>query len=194
MLETYGSILLSKKKFLLILREPISRHYSEYQMRVRVCLGAFKPKKKDEDQQRIYRNCDKITSNYIDWIHLPVEEQVIDNLHIYTFAQWLKSEDGSAEIERGHYIQHIMAWLDYVNRNQLFILNFSSVINKTGETMTALSKFLGLKTDWGKLLLLLFIIYYYYLLFIIIIIIIIIINKDLMLNYHYHLILIQIHI
>ena len=124
MLETYGSLLLSKKKFLLILREPVTRHYSEFQMRVRVCLGGFKGKHQENDPQRIRRNCEKITSNYIEWIHRPEEEQILDNLHMYTFNEWLQSEDGSNEIERGHYIQHIMDWLMYVNRSQLFILNF----------------------------------------------------------------------
>ena len=36
--ESYTPDNLKKKKFMLILREPVARHYSEYQMRVRLCL------------------------------------------------------------------------------------------------------------------------------------------------------------
>lgn len=146
LLETYGKSLLATKKFILILREPISRHYSEYQMRVRVCKYAFKDA---DEEKRIDRNCDRITANWEEWSvkgHWAAREK---ELIFYTFAEWLESEDGSHEISRGHYIQHVTAWLQYVDRSQLFIINFSSLLSSTPDTMTRLSKFIGLKTDWG---------------------------------------------
>jgi hypothetical protein len=154
--ETYPPKILAAKKFLLVLREPVSRHYSEYQMRVRVCLQAF-----EEDGftdsireltgrnplQRARSNCPKITSNWKVWSDSESRRQ--KDLKFYTFAEWLKSIDGVHEIERGHYLQHIQAWLSNVKRSQLFIINFASLVYDTAHTMTNVSRFLGLAHDWG---------------------------------------------
>ena len=172
--ETYGPTLLATKKFLLILREPVARHYSEYQMRVRVCRYIFKPpstkvreKNLDEENEdrRLYSNdtkrdliwkpslvrgettCPKITSNWYQWTQTARKRE--KDLHIYTFAEWLASPDGEQEIARGHYLQHITSWLMRVKRSQLFIVNFASLIADTPSTMTDVSKFLGLQHDWG---------------------------------------------
>jgi hypothetical protein len=54
--QSYSPDVLSRKRFILILRDPISRHYSEYQMRLRVCESQFrgdregkKPKRDDDE-------------------------------------------------------------------------------------------------------------------------------------------------
>lgn len=170
--ETYGPLLLATKKFILILREPVSRQYSEYQMRVRVCRYIFKaqsPKwedvldegdrrlnsKNDTERELILKpslvrgetTCPKITSNWYQWTQTARKRE--KDLHIYTFAEWLASPDGEQEIARGHYLQHIAAWLMRIKRSQLFIVNFASLISDTPTTMTEVSKFLGLSKDWG---------------------------------------------
>ena len=163
--ETYPPNILAMKKFLLILREPVSRHYSEYQMRVRVCLKVFDGEDDDDDDKNRYRytnrklpnraplvraesNCKKIVSNWKEWSEKGTGRQ--GDIKVYTFAEWLKSPDGISEIERGHYLQHIHAWLSNVKRSQLFIVNFVSLVYDTSHTMTNVSRFLGLSHDWGQ--------------------------------------------
>lgn len=146
LVETYGSTLLAKKKFILILREPVARHYSEYQMRVRVCKSAFN---NNEDVTRVERNCNRITKNFRDWSEKGHWKSREHELKFFTFAEWIVHEDGQSEMRRGHYIEHISLWLKGVNRSQLFIINFATLVGNTADTMTRLSKFLGLKNDWG---------------------------------------------
>lgn len=143
---SYTSGDLMKKKFILILREPIGRHYSEYQFRVRLCTDIFDEDVGPDDDEykaiRGDRNCVRVTHNYKHGIKL-------QDLKIMTFAEWVDSPDGSHELQRGHYIEHINEWLKIIRREQLFIINFQSLIEDTTNVMNSLSTFLGLKKGWG---------------------------------------------
>jgi len=157
---------LKKKKFMLILREPVSRHYSEYQMRVRVCLeyGDLADKgttATDDDQKRVSRKpavpqgeegrgpdaCEKVTKNY-------VPGRSVKKLEIMSFAEWTASEDGEQELYRGHYLDHVKGWTCeghcVIDRSQLFIMNFESLISDSGAVLNRLGKFLGLKEPWEE--------------------------------------------
>lgn len=145
--QSYTKEDLSKKKFMIILREPVSRHYSEYQFRVRLCTDIFDEDKGPSDDEykniRGNRNCKRVTKNY----KVGIDEK---SLEIMTFAEWVKSEDGSGEMKRGHYIEHIKEWLKIIRRDQLFIINFQSLITDTSDVMNRLSIHLGLSENWGK--------------------------------------------
>jgi hypothetical protein len=67
-----------------------------------------------------------------------------------TFAEWVASSDGAHELVRGHYIEHIRAWLRVIRRDQLFIVNFQSLIEDTTTVMDGLTTYLGLSQSWGK--------------------------------------------
>lgn len=138
---------LGKKKFMIILREPVARHYSEFQFRVRLCTDIFDdetgPSDDEYKKERGDRNCNRVTFNYQHGIKQK-------DLQIMTFSEWVASPDGSHEIQRGHYIEHIKEWLRIIRRDQLFIINFQSLIEDTTDVMDRLSKFLGLSKGWGK--------------------------------------------
>ena len=144
---SYTSEDLKKKKFILILREPIGRHYSEYQFRVRLCTDIFDKDLGPSDDEykaiRGDRNCNRVTHNYKQGI----KQQ---DLKVMTFAEWVDSEDGMHELQRGHYIEHINEWLRIIRREQLFIINFQSLIEDTTLVMNSLAVFLGLNEGWGK--------------------------------------------
>ena len=152
LIESYKSENLKRKKFILIIREPVARHYSEYQMRIRVCLdhGDLTGKgslNTDDDQDahqddRGYLSCDRVSFNYEPGINAK-------KLHIMTFQEWLKAKDGFGEMARGDYLKHINGWLKAVSRDQFFILNFQSLITDTGNVMNRLGKFLGLARPWS---------------------------------------------
>jgi len=128
---------------ILILREPVSRHYSEYQMRIRLCEKMLQHLKDDDTvEKRGDRSCNRASNNW-------VEGMDEADVKLMSFEEWVESNDGKQEIIRGHYIEHILDWLHVVRRHQLFILNFESLIQNTPDVMTRLAKFLELERDWG---------------------------------------------
>lgn len=156
--ESFTSENLKKKKFMLILREPIARHYSEYQMRIRVCLDygdladigkTSADDDKNGSQQRVAddrgaESCEKVTKNYMPGISMK-------KLQIMNFAEWTISEDGDEELHRGHYVDHVKGWTCdgcTIERKQLFIMNFDSLIKQSGDVLGRLGKFLGLQKPW----------------------------------------------
>ena len=155
--SSYSKSNLAKKKFILVLREPIARQYSEYQMRVRVCLDhghidwIIPPPlgddvvEEDVDHQewRGQRDCGRVSLNYKPNISL-------EKLKFITFADWVHSENGAQEVTRGHYKEHIQRWLDTgIQRHQLFILSFQTLIKNTTDVSQRLSRFMNLDADWG---------------------------------------------
>jgi len=136
--ESYTPEALEAKKFILILREPVSRQYSEYQMRLRVCFkGLYFKTGHHDDDERLSRNCRGVMFNY-----KPMSPKKTHRF--MTFAQWIHGTDGKREISRGHYLEHLMTWLKVVDRGQLYIINFQSLIVDTHNTMYAVASFLGL--------------------------------------------------
>jgi len=145
--QSYSPDVLSRKRFILILRDPISRHYSEYQMRLRVCESQFrgdregkKPKRDDDEvyrAERYVRNCKQITYNF----YPGVPEK---SLKYMTFFQYIHSPYGKKEVSRGHFRQHIETWLKFVRRDQLFIINFSTLLKNTTAVYNGILSFIGL--------------------------------------------------
>ena len=145
--QSYTKEDLSKKKFMIILREPVARHYSEYQFRIRLCTDIFDEDAGPSDDEwkntRGNRNCNRVSHNY--------KQGILEkDLKLMTFAEWVASKDGTTEIGRGHYVEHIKAWLRVIRRDQLFIVNFQSLIEDTSDLMNRLSLYLGLSENWGK--------------------------------------------
>lgn len=167
MREAYTDEAWPTKKFLLILRDPVSRQYSEYQMRLRVCLenghfvegegeageseGAEENVSSFDDtvqhaelgsRDRGRRDCRRVSAKYYPGI-------AWDRFRFDTFAEWVKSDNGKQEISRGEYKKHLNHWVASVNRGQIFIINFQSLISNTTSVMSKAANFLGLKSGWG---------------------------------------------
>ena len=146
--ESYPQGALSRKRFILILRDPISRHYSEYQMRLRVCESQFKEegssRKKAEDDEvqyreaRYQRNCKQVTYNFYPGVPQKT-------LKFMTFFQYIHSPYGKKEVSRGHFREHISNWLKRVPRDQIFIVNFATLVKNTTMVYNGLMKFIGLQ-------------------------------------------------
>jgi len=149
--ESYEADTLSRKRFILILRDPISRHFSEYQMRLRVCESQYKdmaegldknrkPKRDNDDEyraERYVRNCKQVTYNF----YPGVPEKMLKYM---TFFQYIHSPYGKKEVSRGHFLQHIKTWLKFVRRDQLFIVNFATLLRNTTEVYNGIMAFIGL--------------------------------------------------
>ena len=62
----------------------------------------------------------------------------------FSYAEWSVSPHGIAQRGRGLYLDQIKNWLKYINRNQLFVMNFETLIVNTTDTMLRLSAFLNI--------------------------------------------------
>ena len=138
-------VTLSKKKFVILLREPVSRHYSEYQRNLRICFRAIDG---DDELNRntSTRTAEEKLARAQMRCHVTMRPHTtsLKKDNAYTFAEWTASPFGSQEIRRGRYLNDIKRWLTVVDRSQIFILNFQSVVSNTTDVMTRLSSFLNI--------------------------------------------------
>ena len=153
MKETYLPEVLAKKYFIYLVREPVARHYSEYQMEVRLCLDLDGDLKlKNNVAWRLWRHeraCDTVMSDYSNKRNDPAEFSVgyNKNAKILTFHEWCLSHHGKQELRRGHYKTVIMRYLDMIRRDQFLLVNFDKLISKTAEVMVGMNDFLNLQGD-----------------------------------------------
>lgn len=173
MKQHYTQATLAKKKFIYILREPVARLYSEYQMAVRLCLDldadlpGAKPKNdtisqkttsQDETTWRLHRHersCSRVmTSKMLKHVHSILDDQGAHNTaitldNILSFHDWVLTDMGMQETLRGNYQYIITEYCkQFITRDQLFLINFDVLILNPTPILNGLQQFLGLKTPW----------------------------------------------
>ena len=133
--SSYSSLSLSKKKFVLLLRDPVSRHYSEYQRVLRICFRVIEgdpelehgtinrsPEEKIERAKSNCALCMRESSS---------SKMVLKKEYAMSFSEFVESPYGSSEMKRGNYLSNIKSWLQVIDRSQLFIMNFQQLIQNT---------------------------------------------------------------
>jgi len=152
--NSYTSLSLSLKKFIVLLREPVSRDYSEYQRTLRICFNLIDDSKKLHKNGSIYELHSTIDAR----IHSYYEKciDIMKNMNTtniytklnkdnaFTFAEWSNSSHGLSQRSRGLYLHQLQNWLKYIKRNQLFIMNFETLVVNTTDTILRLSSFLNI--------------------------------------------------
>jgi len=141
--ESYDAPTLRKQKYLYILREPISRHYSEYQMNVRLCIDADGDLERGNYMSwRIYRHersCEAVMDDFDGKTNDPSKHK---SAKVMTFHEWCLSKKGRLELRRGLYKEVIVRYLHIIGREQLFFVNFDTLIHNTSLVMTGFNTFL----------------------------------------------------
>ena len=151
MMETYTADVWTKKLFIYIIREPVARHYSQYQMEVRLCLDLDSDlKSKNQLEWRAWRHeraCENVMSDFDNKRNDPAEFSKGYNkaAKIITFHEWCLSSHGRLELRRGHYKEVILRYLKVIRRDQFFLINFDQLISETAKIMMGMNDFLGLK-------------------------------------------------
>ncbi len=163
--ESYSPEELAKKRFILILRDPVARMYSEYGMAIRYCEGLFYHDHHTEEERSMikakhlnaskhtkqangrlekdairFKMCNKVTTKSIQRIN------AMNNVKFISFKQWLES---AKHISAGQYLSEIQNWTKVLPRSQLLILQFNTLITNTTDTSNSISKFLNLKSNFG---------------------------------------------
>lgn len=139
--ETYSKSSLSKLKFILILREPISREFSAFQHRLRACSELIKETVPVYDRAFANYSCSLVHRN-VSSVNTSLAFDAIAFREYYQL--------GHLKIRDSDYIRHLNNWLSVIKRQQLFILNMKTMILNSSDTMQRLQVFLGIKTGWGS--------------------------------------------
>ena len=152
--ESYSKANLAKKKIVLLLREPVARHYSEYQMYIRLCkdlsndLGGKKDLAWSAGYSRIDRWKDSCHRVAVDphWAKGKRFDnpQTVFKPEVMTFNQWITSETGLAELRRGRYYELLNKWLSVFTREQVYIVNFGTLITNTTTVIQKFFKYVDL--------------------------------------------------
>ena len=140
----------AKKKFILIVREPVSREFSWYNHRVRLCTNAIH----EELRRQWKRGSDDIaaqTSKLCADKHckyLKCQENAHDvllkkeKITLANFTEYYQT--GGLVPSKSQYMTHLNHWLKYFPRNQFFIINLSTLLTNTSDTVHRLTQFLGI--------------------------------------------------
>lgn len=161
--RSYTRESLSSKKFIAILREPVSRQYSEYQRLLRVCFRSIDENnrtpspqtKRGSTQSANQRKKDKNKSNpecakilhFAPTKHPTKFPEPLTKEKAMVLFEWTGTEHGEHEKGRGNYLRQLEHWLKIVRRKQLFIVNFDTLIKNATDTLFRVSAFLGLNAD-----------------------------------------------
>lgn len=138
----------SKKRFILILREPVSREFSWYNHRVRLCTKSMREYLKQRSRSRPGPvDVDKLCSdkhcaplNCKEHAHkasLGKEIRGVSNFTDYY-------RNGGLVASRSLYMTHLRRWLSYFPRHQFFIVSLSTLLRNTTDTVQRLTHFLGI--------------------------------------------------
>jgi hypothetical protein len=135
---------LRRKKFIVLLRDPASLHYSEYQRLVRGCFVLEEDAKRLSFSSRNKNVQEKVGSaekkcQYI--LMKPDGKLSMENM--FSFAQFTVSSYGAKQLHRGYYLAEIKEWLTVIDRSQLFILSFETLLANTTDSVSRLAKFIG---------------------------------------------------
>ena len=162
---SYTAEQLSKKKFILVLRDPVLRMYSEFQMALRYCnklfveddaddmsrtkaealLARAKSKKtlssgRSDKSSRWYSLCQQVATN-------TTRAKTASDLTFKSFSSYQRRRE---KADGGSYVRQLQRWTKNLPRSQLLIFNMNHVIMNTTASSHALAAFLQLDSDFGR--------------------------------------------
>mmetsp|Transcript_2503 Transcript_2503/g.5497 ORF Transcript_2503/g.5497 Transcript_2503/m.5497 type:complete len:340 (+) Transcript_2503:208-1227(+) len=158
--RSYSEEDLKKKKFILLIKEPVSREFSWFKHVVRYCrktmTKAFKsdPQTFESHGKTIYGYkkkvaCDPRECSSLGCGDIPYNETTIQTPEVFLDSFQTYHGKGRVQLSDSAYILHIRDWLKVIKREQLFVINSQTLYENTTDTMQRLSRFLGMKSDWG---------------------------------------------
>ena len=149
----YSDAVLASKKFILIVREPISREFSFYRYKLQCCYDYVKdveavgyiPGLIDDEIDVIFGRtaCETLFPNApaSNW------SGVFDKKPL-TFREYYAA--GLVVKEHGNYFDLLRMWSQVIRRENIFIISMQTLIKHTTDTMARIQRFLGLSVGWGN--------------------------------------------
>jgi hypothetical protein len=125
--------IMARLKLVIVLREPISREFLQYQQRVH-----------DFHQAK-----DKKNGWYMDVVDQKGSVMTFDQYSESVLKDRLNGKSSFAT--EGKYVDHLKQWFQLFPRHQLLILSFDELRNDPKKVQWRLEKFLGKKLEIGEL-------------------------------------------
>ena len=151
--ETYPALLLAKKKFILVVREPIAREYSVYKYKLQACYDyvdevesvEYQPGKHDDDTYFLY-GLDACKALFPG---LSFEKlAAVSDIKPLSFREYYTK--GILVRDNGKYLEILRNWLEVISRDRIFIINMQTLIDNTTDSMARIQEFLGFSKGWGE--------------------------------------------
>ncbi|KAJ1384237.1 P-loop containing nucleoside triphosphate hydrolase protein, partial [Ochromonadaceae sp. CCMP2298] len=147
MVESFRADELPRKKFIVVLREPVARAYSWYNHLMRHCVNTIRdythykvPPRGGWDVQTM---CD---SNHCRSLQCAAKARYVEPGQevdfLATFEEFVNSP--AFPFETGLYMRHLEGWLQHFRRDQFFIVSFETLLAHTHDVVLRLSLFLQL--------------------------------------------------
>lgn len=143
-----------KKKFILVLREPVAREYSWYNHRARFCTSYMRDYILSHRNKRITNSngesvwdtnklCADKHCKPVDCANHAAKAQLHKEVQaIASFSEYYES--GNLVCNKSVYIDHLEHWLQYFHRRQFFIVNLATLLENTTDTVQRMTHFMGL--------------------------------------------------
>jgi hypothetical protein len=147
MVESFRADELPRKKFIVVLREPIARAYSWYNHLMRHCVNTIRdytnykvPPRGGWDVQTM---CD---SNHCRSLGCAAKARYVEPGREVDFLATFKEfvDSPAFPFETGLYMHHLEGWLQHFRRDQFFIVSFETLLAHTHDVVLRLSLFLQL--------------------------------------------------
>mmetsp|Transcript_32170 Transcript_32170/g.54251 ORF Transcript_32170/g.54251 Transcript_32170/m.54251 type:complete len:482 (-) Transcript_32170:244-1689(-) len=149
-----------RKKFIVILRDPVMRAYSWYNHRARMCVRQMNSYLRQQQQRR--RSAPK---EGWDMEKLCGEKHCIpmqcktkgkfakvgrELRYLANFTEYYQA-GGIKIAKNGYYLHQLQNWLSYFDESQFFIVNLSTLLQNTTDTVLRMTNFLDLPvTKWRQ--------------------------------------------
>lgn len=164
MAETFSPAELRRKKFIVVLRDPVYRSYSWYNHQVKHCVAHMNRFMSTATNSRVMaKGGEKGTKGRGEWdiaalcgdVHCDALQCNTKAKHatvghevdsLATFAEYYAA--GELDVSLGYFALQLQQWLKYVSRSQMFILNLSTLLGNTTSTLAAMTQFLGLRSSF----------------------------------------------
>jgi hypothetical protein len=146
MIESFTPLEAKKKKFILILRDPVVRAYSWYNHMLGICIMSLRRYFKDKHNNTMPAAGWNVTDmcEVDHCVPLKCRENG-QFMQITQERKYLSSfKDYEHPVEVGFYDEHLARWMRHFSRDQLFIVNFDTLVANTPDTMKRMVQFLGL--------------------------------------------------
>lgn len=140
------------KKLVLVLREPVSREFSLYEHLTRHCLNGMKSAFLRESFRNSTRNiCGERHCRFLKCQRHKIYPSADDSALLQgldTFSQYFSS--GQLFVNNSFYEVHLLKFLQYFKRDQIFVVNFDRLVKETTKVIRQISEFLEIDVSyWG---------------------------------------------
>jgi hypothetical protein len=154
MYESFTASARQRKKFILVLRDPVQREYSWYNHLSRNCVQFMRAymlqhesmETEVEAQKALWNTSELFAGDHCPPLRHSPRASSARRGHelaaITNFTEYWQA--GSIALSNSEYVTHLHTWLKYFDRKQFFVVNMATLLVNTTDTVQRMARFLGI--------------------------------------------------